>query len=102
MRSGSTYSPEATHRGLGERLGVRPQRLGRERADRRLHALVEGAPFRSQRTLDLGERLARRRRVRERLITLCERPAERHEVDAGGADDEPDDQEEHRHEGEGP
>ena len=42
------------------------------------------------------------RRVLQCLVTLRKRPAQRHEVDAGGAGDEPDDQEKHRHEGEGP
>ena len=42
------------------------------------------------------------RRIPQREVTLRECPAQRHEVDAGGADAESDDQEKHRHEGEGP
>ena len=90
---------EPSHRLLGEGVRVLAQRLGRESLDRGLDARVEGSALGCERPLRLGQRALCFARLEGCLIAIGKRSAHGDEVDAGGADDEPDQECDDGHEG---
>ena len=90
---------EPSHRLLGERVRVLAQRLRRESLDRGLDPGVECSSLGCKGPLRLGQRAVCFARLEGRLIAVGKRSAHGDEVDAGGADDEPDQECDDGHEG---
>ncbi len=90
---------EPAHRLLGESVRVVAERLGRDRLEGRLDARVECASLRCEGALRLGERPLRVARLDGRPVAVGERSAHGDEIDADGADDEPEEECDDCHEG---
>ena len=90
---------EPPHRLLGERVRVLAESLGRKRLDRVLDARVEGAPLGGQCPSVSASARLRFARLERGEIAVGERPADGDDVDAGGADDEPEQKCDDGHEG---
>ena len=97
--SGSTKTPEPAHRLLGEGVRVLAECLGGQRLDRGLDPDVEGTTLGRERALGLGQRELRLARIGDGAVAVGERPAQRDEIDACGACDEPDQESDDGHEG---
>ena len=91
--------PEPAHRLLRESVCVLAERLGGQCLDRGLDPDVEGATLRRQRALGLGQRELRLAGVGYGAVPVGERPAQRDEIDACSACDEPDQESDDGHEG---
>ena len=90
---------EPAHRLLGEGVRVLAEHLCRQRLDRVLDARVEGSALGGQCTFRLCQGALRFAGLERRTVAVDERAAHRDDVDAGGAEDEPDQKCDDGHEG---